>query len=68
MGGKSGGGGAPAPIVTPAPVAPAPVEEATLEEFSDEAVAKQKREAATMGAKSLQIPLGDIGVDIVGTV
>jgi hypothetical protein len=54
------GKGAPAPIPTPPVEAPPPVEEATLETTPVEA---DKKKAQTLGAKSLQIPLGTIGGD-----
>jgi len=51
---------APAPIPTPPPVAPPPEEQATLETVD---TTVEERKAQTLGAKSLQIPLGTIGGD-----
>ena len=55
-----GGKGAPAPIATPPISAPPPVEEATLETVATD---EETKKAQTLGAKSLQIPLGTIGGD-----
>ena len=55
-----GGKGAPAPIATPPVVAPPPVDEATLETVATD---EETKKAQTLGAKSLQIPLGTIGGD-----
>ena len=50
--------GAPAPIPTPPPVAPPPEEEAFLEVPT---TLEETKRAQTLGAKTLQIPLGTIG-------
>jgi hypothetical protein len=68
-GGK--GGAAPQPIFTPPPAAPATEAAAMVDVVTPEDELKKKKQAQTQGAKSLQIPLGDvspIAASTIGTV
>lgn len=64
-GGSGKGGGTTTIAATPPP--PPSEEEAKMTEFTDEEADKLQRRALTQGAKSLQIPLGDVGTATVGT-
>ncbi len=68
-GGK--GGSAPQPIYTPPPAAPATEQAAMVDVITPEEELKKKKLAQTQGAKSLQIPLGDVtpvATSTIGTV
>lgn len=68
-GGK--GGSALQPIYTPPPAAPATEQAAMVDVITPEEELKKKKLAQTQGAKSLQIPLGDVtpvATSTIGTV